>query len=110
MLTSLYLCTYRSALKNIYKLLKENGACLLVLCSYTPTYNIYLELSENEKYEKYMKDVKSFISPYFFDDSPKETMENYLGEMGFKDFSVEIQERQFTFETEELFISEDLEL
>lgn len=57
-----------------------------------------------------MQDVKSFISPYFFDDNPKETMEGYLSDIGFKNFNVEIQERHFTFETDELFMSKKKKL
>jgi juvenile hormone-III synthase len=97
------LVSWRSqAISNIYKLLKPNGTCLLAFLVSNPIFDIYLELSQTNKYSKYMSDVERFISPYHFDEKPLEVFSERLYEVGFKIFHIEIRDQVFVFDDVEL--------
>lgn len=58
------LASYRTAFKNIYKMLAEDGDCLLLFMGHMPIYDVYRVLSRNPKWTEWLSDVDHFVSPY----------------------------------------------
>lgn len=96
----------KKAIQNIYNLLDAGGDCLLVFLGKNPIFEIYKELSKNEKWSKYMTDVDRFISPYQYSKNPADDFGSVLFASGFTNYSVEIREKLFIFEGVELLKSQ----
>ncbi|XP_075150090.1 juvenile hormone acid methyltransferase [Haematobia irritans] len=89
----------RQALNNIYNLLQPTGGdCLLVFLAANPIYDIYKILSKSIKWQCYMQDVDSFISPLHYSEDPIKEFSQMLKETGFIDIQVELREKVYIYE------------
>lgn len=93
---------FRQAISNIYKLLKPNGTCLLTFLISNPIFDVYLKLSEKEKFSSYMKDVRRFISPYHFEEKPLEAFSEKLYNVNFNIVHMEIRDQIYIYESLEI--------
>lgn len=89
---------YRKALRNIYDMLTENGDCLLVFLAFNPAFDVYKKMSLMEEWAPYMKDVDKYVAPLQNCPNPQEKVEQYMMEVGFKSYSVEMRENKFVYE------------
>lgn len=96
------------AIQNIFNLLHTDGDCLLVFLANNPIFDIYKQLSENERWSKYMKDVNRFISPYQYSVNPADDFGALLYRNGFTEYSVEVRDKLFIFESVEMLKSKFL--
>lgn len=88
----------RSALRNIYNLLRpEGGDCLLVFVVSNPIFDIYLRMSRIKRWSVFMRDVNDFISPLHSSTNPQEEFHSILREAGFTDCHVEVQHRSYIY-------------
>ncbi|XP_044748962.1 juvenile hormone acid O-methyltransferase-like [Coccinella septempunctata] len=71
------------ALNNIYNMLKPEGQILLTFLAKNPIYDIYEEMSKMEKWAKYKKDYRKFVSPYHNSPDPEEEVRTILKKVGF---------------------------
>lgn len=85
-------------MENIFSLLQEEGDCLLVFLANNPIFDVYLEMSQTDKWNQYMKDVRKYISPYQYSKDPKTEFGNVIFAAGFKNYKIEVRERIFVFE------------
>lgn len=96
------------AIQNIFNLLHADGDCLLVFLANNPIFDIYKQLSENERWAKYMLDVNRFISPYQYSVNPADDFGAVLYRNGFTEYSVEVRDKLFIFESVEMLKSKFL--
>lgn len=89
------------ATKNIYRLLRPTGDCLVAFLASNPIYEIYKLLAQNVKWRKYMQNLNRFISPYQYADNPVEECEKILYMAGFRDYSVTLKNKKFYYREEE---------
>lgn len=94
-----------NAVKNMYKLLKDEGDIFLVFLAQNPVFDIYKQLSQSKKWAKYMTDVDRFISPYQYSKNPADEFGQLLYSNGFTEYSVEVREKYFVFEGVDLLKS-----
>lgn len=83
---------------NMYKLLKPGGTVLMGFLAFSPAYDIYEKLSKFSIYERYMKDVRNFISPYHHSEDPIGLFKSYLDTAGFQARHVEIRDQVYIYE------------
>lgn len=95
----------KRAVQNIHNLLSPGGDCLLVFLAKNPIFEIYKELSKCKRWEKYMKDVDRFISPFQNAKDPADEFGSLLYNSGFSEFSVEIREKLFVYDGVEILKS-----
>ncbi|XP_075150990.1 juvenile hormone acid O-methyltransferase-like [Haematobia irritans] len=102
--TSFYAFMYAKTLKNIYDLLKENGGdCLIASLSNHILYPTYIKLSQMEKWSQYMTDVQSFIAPQYYSEDVRRDIINYLIDVGFSDYIVDVVPTTFVYENVKAF-------
>ncbi|KOB71509.1 Juvenile hormone acid methyltransferase, partial [Operophtera brumata] len=53
-----------TAFRNIYKLLAENGDCLLMFLGHMPIFDVYRRLARKSKWGAWLRDVDRYVSPY----------------------------------------------
>lgn len=85
-------------MENLFDLLKPEGTLLMVFPVKCPIYDIYETLSSLENYERYMKDWRSFISPYHHKPSPIGFFHSLAHSAGFQIRHCEIRDQQFVYE------------
>lgn len=68
---------------------------------YSPAYDIYEKLSKFQVYEKYMIDVKNFISPYHDVDDPLNLFKQQSDEAGFQAKHLEIRDQVYVYDNVE---------
>lgn len=78
----------KTAMENIYKLLKPTGDCLLYIIAEQRLFDMYYDLYS--KWNKYLPKVDNFISPYYHRVNPVEMLTNLLESTGFQTPSVEM--------------------
>lgn len=83
----------RLAFENIYKLLKPGGTLLSQHILSFNGYNPYLTLSKRTRYQEYLKDVKKFITPLYFNKDPREALIKILEDVGFQVLHCSIREK-----------------
>lgn len=85
----------KMCLENFYKLLKPDGDMLLLFnrCSYN--HAIYLELSNNSKWSKYLADEKIYHAPNFDWYGPPEAFRNLLNECGFSKCDIRVYQNTY---------------
>jgi hypothetical protein len=81
---------------NIYNFLKPRGVCLLTIVVDHPVFNIFKELSGDERYKSLMTDVGNFYSTNYFEENPIQTFKSHLKDVGFQKYHVEVKDI-FTF-------------
>lgn len=84
-------------------MLKSGGCCLLVFPVVSPVFEAYVKLSTIDKFAQHMTDVSQFITPFYFEDNPLETMRKYLVALSFKIKVLEIRNYDFVYESIEMF-------
>ncbi|XP_013113387.2 juvenile hormone acid O-methyltransferase-like [Stomoxys calcitrans] len=100
----MYVKSQRQALKNIHDLLKPaGGKCLILSLGKHPLFSAYIALSKMQKWSKYMTDVYSFVAPQHYCLDPRDDIINFMIEIGFSDYHVEIEHKVFDFESVETF-------
>lgn len=72
----------KSAMENIYKLLKPNGDILLYIIAEHRLFDMYYGLYD--KWKKYLPKVDNVISPYYHRVNPVEVLTNLLKDVGFQ--------------------------
>ncbi|XP_063708340.1 juvenile hormone acid O-methyltransferase [Culicoides brevitarsis] len=94
----------RQAFHNISRLLKPGGDCLITLLVQSPIYEVYERMAQSSKWQKYMMDVDSYISPYQHSEDPIGEINDYLDENGFCENNriVEIKERLYIYPDTEI--------
>lgn len=92
----------RQAISNIYNMLKPNGTVIMSFLVSSPSYDIYETLSEMSEYKDYTRNINSFVSPYHHERNPMQVFENHISSVGFQAMHVEIRERSFIYEPEQL--------
>ncbi|XP_075150992.1 juvenile hormone acid O-methyltransferase-like [Haematobia irritans] len=95
----------RQALENIYHLLRpEGGDCLLVILASHPIIGAFRLTSQMEKWSRFMFDMDSRITaPMQTSKNPGEDFSKLLSEVGFSDYTVEMQEREFVYGSLEIY-------
>lgn len=78
----------KTAMKNIYKLLKPTGDCLLYIIAEQRLFDMYYHLYG--KWKIYLPKVDSIISPYYHRINPVEMLTNLLESTGFQSPFVEM--------------------
>lgn len=71
-----------TTIKNIYKLLKPNGDCILYILVETFFLEAFRKL-DKKKWGDWMKDIDTFISPYSQRHFPEEILKKHLANAGF---------------------------
>lgn len=89
---------FRVAFENISKFLKPGGDCLVTFMTKNPIFEIYEKLAADNKWNRFMKDVEKFVSPYQHSNDPMTEVCNYLSECSFSRFKVYERERLFIYE------------
>lgn len=79
-------------------MLGRDGDCLLVFLASHPFFDVYKRLSLIDKWAPYMKDVDWVIPSSQYRPNPGEFIEKYMMETGFKDYTVEVKEKSFSYE------------
>ncbi|CAH0560781.1 unnamed protein product [Brassicogethes aeneus] len=87
----------KQAFQNIYNMMAPGGDLLTIFLASNPIYDIYESMAANEKWLPYMKNFKSYISPYHFYDQPLKELEKILKEAGFSIHLCRLENRNFTF-------------
>lgn len=70
----------------------------MVFLTKCPTYDIYERLADYPKYESYMRDYKTFISPYHCQEHPEKYFEHLVTSIGFQTKHSEIRDQSFVYE------------
>lgn len=70
----------------------------MVFLTKSPTYDIYKLLSRYPKYENFMRDYKTFISPYHCKEHPEKYFEHLVTSIGFQTKHCEIRDQLFVYE------------
>lgn len=70
----------------------------MVFLTKCATYDIYEELSTYPKYENYMRDYKTFISPYHHKEHPEKYFEHLVTSIGFQTKHCEARDQLFVYE------------
>lgn len=83
-------------------MLQPNGTVILTFLVSSPSYDIYETLSEMPEYKNYTRNIKSFVSPYHHEIDPLKLFENHFKSAGFQGKHVEIRERSFVYDPEQL--------
>ena len=84
-------------LKNTMQLLSSGGEAFFI-CSYdSPYFYIYNKLSKNEKWGKYMKDVKNMTPEYVFWENVTEMYKEKAMEAGLQTVSCEVITKQHEY-------------
>lgn len=74
---------------------------MIVALIHTPLFDIYQKLSKYPRYQRYMKDVKKFISPYYLEsERPLEFVRKNVESAGMSIKYIENRERIFLYENE----------
>jgi SAM-dependent methyltransferase len=93
---------FRLALQNIYNFLKPNGATLITITLDFTIYKVLYDPRIIGKYGDYMKDLEAWDFRKFVE-KPVEKFESFLKEIGFRNYSCEVQE-VVTFYTKDSMI------
>lgn len=88
----------RQAMENIYKVLNNDGDCLLVFLATNPIFDVYRIIALNPKWAPFMKDVNMFISPLQYSKDPDTEFAQVLEDAGFLNHRVEIRDKIFVYE------------
>lgn len=64
-------------------MLKPDGEILLTFLAKNPIYDIYEEMAKMEKWAKYKKDYKKYLSPYHNSPDPEDEVRTILNKVGF---------------------------
>lgn len=94
-----------SVIKNIYKLLKPNGDCILYIVNESSFYEAYRRLDKN-KWGKWMQGIDDLISSYSQRHFPKEMLKKHLASAGFLKWVIEERHPIPVYENIEMFKSE----
>lgn len=70
----------------------------MVFLTKSPTYDIYERLSRYPKYESFMRDYKTFISPYHCKEHPEKYFEHLVTSIGFQTKHCEIRDQLFVYD------------
>lgn len=87
----------KTAIKNLYKLLKPGGDLLVAFVAQHPIYDFYKQQSRDIRWAQYMTDVDEFCSPYQHSQDPAEDFHECLLDSGFTDCIVQAREKCYKF-------------
>lgn len=83
-------------------MLQPNGTVMMSFLVSSPSYDIYETLSEMSEYKDYTSNISSFVSPYHHERNPMQVFRDHLNNVGFQEKHVEIRERSYYYEPEQL--------
>jgi len=89
------------AMRNISKLLKPSGDCLLYIISEHRLFDMYYHLYG--KWKKFLPTVDNFISPYYHRVNPVEMLTSFLKNNGFQSPTVEIVKETLRYDDLDLY-------
>lgn len=87
----------REAVQNLHKLCKPDGDILLLVLAQHPVFEIYRRMARSKHWAKYMTDVEYFVTPYQDSENKAEEFSKLLAESGFRNYTVDKREKEFTF-------------
>ncbi|XP_022905522.1 juvenile hormone acid O-methyltransferase-like [Onthophagus taurus] len=87
----------KQCFENLYNLLDENGDLLITFLARNPIFTVYDNLSKNNRWAQYMKDVKKYLSPYHNLEDPEKELHKVMADVGFKVKKCELVDRTFIF-------------
>ncbi|XP_061394065.1 juvenile hormone acid O-methyltransferase-like [Musca vetustissima] len=94
----------RTALENIFKLLRpEGGDCILIFFGYNNIFEANHIISSNPKWSQYIKNVNRFVSPLHHSQNPKETFCKMMENSGFCNISIELNQGIYYYDNFENF-------
>ncbi|XP_061397337.1 juvenile hormone acid O-methyltransferase-like [Musca vetustissima] len=94
----------RTALENIFKLLRpEGGDCILTFFGYNNIFEANHIISSTPKWSPYIKNVNRFVSPLHNCSNPKETFCKMMEDLGFCNISIEVKEGIYYYDNFENF-------
>lgn len=82
------------AFKNVYDLLEPNGDCLFIICSEANVFDVYYELKQNKKWNKYLSHLENKMGYYRGRKNVNEEISKYLDLAGFVDYKIDIYKNQ----------------
>nr|AHZ20738.1 juvenile hormone acid methyltransferase [Diploptera punctata] len=89
----------RTAVNNIYHLLRPAGEALVLLMAKCPVFNVYTAQSNKPKWQQYMKDASRYISPYHQLKDPKSEFINIVEDVGFHVVDCDCRQNKFNYGT-----------
>ncbi|XP_049772943.1 juvenile hormone acid O-methyltransferase-like [Schistocerca cancellata] len=91
----------RLALGNIYKLLAPGGEALFTIITKICLYEAYEKMSQDPRWEPYMKDWRNFVSPYCRSQDAAKDFQELLQSEGFEVLYCSVRPEALAFASEE---------
>ncbi|KAK5642990.1 hypothetical protein RI129_009157 [Pyrocoelia pectoralis] len=88
---------HEAAFTNIKKMLKPGGEMVCYFATTSKSFDVYKSLASLEKWKPYLHDYEKYCSPYKDSLNPKEDIERFLRDMGFKVAFLKLEERKHKF-------------
>lgn len=87
-------------------MLKPGGDMLLTFLAYHPLYEIYENMGKNNKWSKYMQNLKQFVTPLQNLEHPEKYYDKLLRKIGFNVHLCKTDNRKYTYANLEVLRSE----